>query len=125
LGLGLLANYTYVDSAADDGSALPFASKHQVSASPYFERGPFSIRASYTWRSRYFTGVDANSSLYTRAFTQLDASMSYSVDEHLQFSLNASNLLDSSHYSYAQDGHLVRGLYRNGRRMMRSARFKF
>lgn len=124
-GFGLTANYTYVDASADSGGDLPYASKHQVSISPFYEKGPFSVRTSYTWRSRYFTGVDTNSNLYTGAFSQLDASMSYSIDQHLQFSVNASNLLDSTYYSYADNESLVRGLYKNGRRFMLTARFKY
>lgn len=125
LGFGLTAAYTYVDGHAEDGSQLPFASKHQVSVSPYFERGGLSVRTSLTWRSKYFTGVDTNSSLYTRAFTELGATVNYQVDRHLQFSVSGSNLLNSTYYKYADEVKLVRGMYKNGRRFMLTARFKY
>lgn len=124
-GLGMTANYTFVDAHAHDGSQLPFASRHQVSISPFFERGPVSLRVSYTWRSKYFTGVDTNSNLFSSAFTQLDTSISYSMGPHLQLSLSGSNLLDSTYYSYANNEQLVRGMYKNGRRFQLVARVKY
>lgn len=124
-GLGVTANYTYVDAAAQNGQPLPYASKNQISVSPFYEKGPWSVRASYTWRSSYFTGYDTNSSLYTRAFTQLDASADYSIDAHLQLTFNASNILNSTYYNYSDNVQLVRGIYKNGRRYMTTLRFKY
>src|SRR3546814_2183897 len=58
MGFGVLANYTYSDGNGKDGADLPYNSRHQASLSPFFESGPVAIRGTYTWRSKYFTGID-------------------------------------------------------------------
>ena len=117
-GLGLLANYTLVDGSADNGSDLPFNSRHQVNISPFFESGPFSVRATYTWRSKYFTGLDRGDQMYVRAFTGLDATASYAFNDRVSFTVSGQNLLDSEYYAYANTVSLPRGVYRTGRKLM-------
>ncbi|NWN27600.1 hypothetical protein GY662_22630, partial [Escherichia marmotae] len=66
LGFGVLANYTYSDGKASTGGDLPYNSRHQASLSPFFESGPVALRATYTWRSKYFTGIDRGDQMYVR-----------------------------------------------------------
>ncbi|MET4685112.1 TonB-dependent receptor [Brevundimonas faecalis] len=117
-GLGLLANYTYVDGSADNGQDLPFNSKHQVNISPFFESGPFSARVTYTWRSKYFTGVDRGDNMYVRAYTGLDATAGYAFNERVSLTVSGQNLLDSEYYAYANSVNLPRGIYRSGRKLL-------
>lgn len=130
-GLGLLANYTYADAEADNGSHLPFNSKNQVNISPFFENDRFSARVTYSWRSKYYTQVDRGNFLVTDDYDSLDASFSYRINDHLSLGLDGMNLLDSEYRSYAEvpgvenTEKLVRGLYRTGRRIMASVRFQF
>jgi TonB-dependent receptor len=59
-GLLVGGNYTYVDTRADiDGRrlTLPGASKHIWNASIGYEKGPFQIRASGTYRGKYLDEV--------------------------------------------------------------------
>lgn len=130
-GLGILANYTYADAKADNGSHLPFNSKNQVNVSPFFENDRFSARVTYSWRSKYYTQVDRGNYLVTDDYDSLDASFSYRINDHLSLGLDGMNLLDSEYRSYAEvpgvenTEMLVRGLYRTGRRIMASVRFQF
>lgn len=130
-GLGLLANYTYADAEADNGSHLPFNSKNQVNLSPYYENNRFSARVTYSWRSKYYTQVDRGNFLVTDDYDSLDASFSYRITDNLSLGLDGMNLLDSEYRSYAEVSgvanteKLVRGLYRTGRRVMASVRFQF
>lgn len=117
-GLGLLANYTYVDGSADNGQDLPFNSKHQVNISPFFESGPFSARVTYTWRSKYFTGVDRGDNMYVRAYTGLDATAGYAFNDRVSLTVSGQNLLDSEYYAYANSVNLPRGIYRSGRKLL-------
>lgn len=124
-GFGLLANYTYVDGEADNGSDLPFNSKHQVNISPFFESGPFSARATYTWRSKYFTGLDRGDQMYVREVDTLDATAGYAFNDSVSLTISGQNLLDSEYYSYANTTSLPRGVYRTGRKLMATLSVEF
>ena len=117
-GFGLLANYTYVDGSADNGSDLPCLSRHQVNISPFYENGAFSARVTYNWRSKYFTGVDRGDQMYVRPFTGLDATAGYRFNERVSLTVSGQNLLDSEYYAYANTVSLPRGVYRTGRKLM-------
>ena len=125
MGFGLLANYTYVDGSADNGSDLPFNSRHQVNISPYYENGPFSARVTYNWRSRYFTGVDRGDQMYVRAYTGLDATAGYRFNDQVSLTVSGQNLLDSEYYAYANTVTLPRGVYRTGRKLMATLSIDF
>jgi len=71
-GLGLQANYTYIESYAPGDRAFdmlgnPIAglpvdqlSKHNYNLVAMYERNPFSIRVAYSWRSRYLLTTYSN-----------------------------------------------------------------
>ncbi len=124
-GFGLLANYTYADGSGASGAGLPYNSRDQVNLSPFFEKGRWTARLNYGWRSKYFTSVDRGDNMYARAYTSLDASLGFTINENFNLSLDAMNLLDSEYYNYANVPELPRGVYRTGRRYMATARFNF
>lgn len=71
-GLGVDANFTYIDSRAPGDTAydmygklisgLPVdgLSRYSYNAALLYERDPFSIRLAYTWRSSYLLSTNAN-----------------------------------------------------------------
>jgi iron complex outermembrane recepter protein len=130
-GLGLLANYTRADAKAGSGSRLPFNSKDQVSFSPFFENDRFSARATYSWRSKYYTQADRGNFLVTDGHESLDASLNVKLTPQLTVGVDGMNLLDSEYRSYAEvpgvanTEKLVRGIYRTGRRYMASLRYTY
>lgn len=117
-GLGLDITYTYIDSdlVLEDASGpvdtdfstyapLPFIglSEHAFNATLIYERGPFSARAAYNWRSKFLMGVGANGfngdhngvwrlPVYTDDYGQLDASIQYRMTKSIFLSLMAINL---------------------------------
>lgn len=125
LGFGLLANYTYADASGQDGAPLPYSSKHQVNVSPFYENGPFSARATFTWRSKYFTGVDRGDDMFVRASKTLDVTAGYAVTKNITASVSAQNLLDSEYYAYANTTALPRGVYRTGRKLQATLSVNF
>jgi len=125
LGFGLLANYTYADGKADDGSPLPYNSKNQINISPFYEAGPFSARVTYNWRSKYFTGLDRGDQMYVRAYKGLDATAGYAFSEQVNVSVSAQNLLDSEYYAYANTISLPRGVYKTGRKLQATLSVNF
>lgn len=124
-GLGLIANYTYADGEGRDGAPLPFNSKHQVNISPFLENGPVALRATYTWRSKYFTGVDRGDDMFVRAVSSLDLSATYNFTDNVSLTLAGMNLTDAEYYAYANTTALPRGVYRTGRRYLATLNLTF
>lgn len=124
-GFGVQANYTYSNAKADNGQPLPFNSRHQVNIAPYYEHGPWMLRVTYAWRSKYFTGIDRGDNLYTDDFTSLDATASYQITKNLQLSVDAVNILDETYYTYANVPGQIRGAYKNGVRLGATLRMQF
>lgn len=124
-GFGMLANYTYADGKGQGGAALPYNSKHQVNISPFYEQGPFALRATYTWRSKYFTGVDRGDEMFVRAYKSVDVSGTYNVTENVSVTLSGMNLTDSEYYAYANTPALPRGVYKTGRKFLATVNVTF
>lgn len=130
-GLGLLANYTQADAKAQNGGRLPFNSKHQLTFSPFYENETWSARATYSWRSKYYTQADRGNFLVTDDYGSLEASLSYKISDKLTLGVDAMNLLDSEYRSYAEvpgvaaTEKLTRGIYKTGRRYMATLRFSY
>lgn len=103
--MGVLANYTYVDSEADYTyfgnpvkERLLQLSNGQYNATLYYDDNRFSARASLAYRSDFLTeGPTSQGNLwaYAQSATRLDASTGFNVNEHLKISLEALNLLDT------------------------------
>ena len=104
---------------------MPYNSKHQVSLSPFFESGPFSLRGTYTWRSKYFTGIDRGDNMYVRDSANVDVSATFNVNKYVGLTLSGMNLTDSQYYAYANTENLPRGVYKNGRKALATLNFKY
>jgi iron complex outermembrane receptor protein len=124
-GFGLLANYTYADGQGQDGAPLPYNSKHQVNISPFYENGPIAARVTYTWRSKYFTGIDRGDEMFVRPYKSLDISGTYNFNKNVSLTVAGMNLLDSEYYAYANTTELARGVYRTGRKYMATLSLTF
>ena len=104
-GIGYQVNYTYVDAQAPTAVAgatttLPGLSKNNFNLIGIYEKGPFSFRAAYTWRSQYYTTIYAGSSaqlatnpIFTKQFGWLDASVTYEVNNQWTVYAQGSNIL--------------------------------
>jgi TonB-dependent receptor len=116
-GLGVSANYTYIQSRGLPNSRLnggnpvnnsPIGiagnlpleqlSKHNVNIAAFYERGPISLRAAYNWRSRFLlTSADViipYFPIYNSSTGQLDASVFYSITPQVKVGVQAVNLLN-------------------------------
>jgi iron complex outermembrane receptor protein len=130
-GLGLLTNYTNANAKAQAGGRLPFNSRHQLTVSPFFENDRWSARATYSFRSKYYTQADRGNFLVTDGHKSLDASLGFKINDQLSLGLDAMNLTDSEYRSYAEvpgvaaTQKLTRGIYKTGRRYMATLRFTY
>ncbi len=124
-GFGVVANYTYSEASTDGDFSLPYNSRNAYNLSPYYEQGKWSARINLGWRSEYFTQIGRlNGQQMTDAFTQLDASIGYQINDRLRISLEGSNLLDETYYSYIGSKDHPYYIYKNGRAYMLSLNFK-
>jgi len=126
-GFGLYANYTYSDASTGNADfSLPYNSKNSFNITPYYEKGAWSARINYSWRSAYFTQIGSiGAKQMAAAYKQLDASVSYQIDPHFSVSLQGSNLLNSTYYAYDGSPNNPLNTYKNGRVYMASMHFKF
>lgn len=109
-GLGLQANYTYVDSRTPSsvlGTDAPLAnlSRNSYNIVGMYEKGAISARIAYNWRSAFMSSVTniANVGafpIYTKAYGWLDASFNYNLSKGVMLSFEGNNLLRTARTSY-------------------------
>jgi TonB-dependent receptor len=107
-GLGVQANYTFVDSRAPSpipGQTVPLEnlSRNSYNLVGIYEKGPFSLRAAYNWRDKYVTATTGDAAarpVIVRAQGQLDASISLDVTEQISLTVDATNLTKNKLVDY-------------------------
>ena len=145
-GLGTQLTYTYIDAgdftnpdlAQNRGTfaasqPLQGVSKHTVNATLFYEKGAFSARAAYNWRSEFLItprdDIFPFSPIFGEATGQMDASIFYTVNDNLKLGVQGVNLLDevtrTSQVIDFDGTRLLRNAFRNDRRLTFLARFDF
>jgi iron complex outermembrane receptor protein len=125
-GFGIQTNATFSEADTTNGYNMPYLSKTTFNIIPYFEKGPFSARVSYNWRSEFFTAIGRlNLPMFSDSYKQLDASVSYAITKNIQLVVNATNLLDSTYFAYYQSKYAPMGVYKTGRMLTTSISFKY
>jgi TonB-dependent receptor len=109
-GLGVLANATYqTDHGYNqrsllDGAPLHFPglSRNAYNASVFYEKGRFSTRVSYVWRSSWLINAVGRGNLpeFNAAYGELDLSASYRFWSSFEVFFDAINLTDSQLEQY-------------------------
>ncbi len=137
-GFGTILNYTFVKSDIQYNTAagapslktdLNGLSKNAYNATVYFERDKYSLRLSGAYRDDYLTtvpGRNGNDVEGTKATFNLDMSASYSVNEHLQFVLEALNLTDEYNDQWVDSAADRSSVYHHtGRQYYAGVRYRF
>ncbi len=121
-GLGIQANYTHLHNEGvqnenltldtADGSTVTRSAQdgminagrlEQLSDDAYnlivmYDKGPFGARVAYNWRSKYVNSVNdccIGFPVWNAAEGFLDASLRYALNDHTEFDIQGSNLLDT------------------------------
>lgn len=124
-GFGVTANYTYAKGTLDSGGSLPYNSKNAYSLSPYYEKGAFSARLSYNWRSKYLAGgyVAGAPPATTEDYGDLGATLGYKLNDKVSFTLAGMNLTNEAYKQYIGIKDMPVAHYTTGRRYMASVHF--
>ena len=134
-GLGLQANYTYVDGRIPDRFLGPDAdilnlSRHSANLIGIYEHGPVVTRIAYNWRSK-FRSDSANTQgigsypIYTCGYGWLDASFGYRINDQVTVTLEGANLLKTLRRSYYGAETRPQNAWVNDRQMAVSLSVKF
>ena len=118
-GLGVQANFTYVDSnggkntainlnesaqiagAADQTLPLEGLSKTSYNVALIYEKYGISARLAYNWRERYLLTTSAANiqrPVWSEDYGQLDGSILYSITPQYKVGVQASNILNARTY---------------------------
>ncbi|WBO23142.1 TonB-dependent receptor [Sphingomonas abietis] len=137
-GLGMQANFTYVDSSAPgpatQGGPITTVPLEQLSRYNYnlvgiYEKGKLSARVAYNWRSKYVVTTQGNGTgdrpIFDKPFGELDASISYDVTPHFSLTLEGANLNDAIHSTYFGTTTEPRDVIMNDRRITGVAKITF
>lgn len=141
-GLGLQLNYSYADTNFEypdpsevepglplrdftDPVSIIGLSKHTGSATAYYEKGPFTLRLAYKYRSGYFkpSGLTAIRTVDDAGF--LDMSASYDINPYVQLRLQALNLNNEHQVMYRPVGGSIAESSYFGTSYMLGLRLKF
>jgi TonB-dependent receptor len=112
-GLGLQANFTYVDSKGGSptpgpsgdsatvppGLPLEGLSKKSYNVVGLYQRGPVEARLAYNWRQRWLLTThdgDGKGSVWNDDYGQLDASVFVRINDHVQIGLEGNNLTNTT-----------------------------
>lgn len=138
-GLGLQANYTYVDSSTPTtvsgvgtpvNAPLTNLSKRSYNLIAMYEKGPFSTRIAYNYRSDFVTGFAyfVNTGLLNQVmmgYADLDASLNYNITKNVQIAVQGVNLTNALRYQAYGSKQFPSNIYLDGRQLMASITLRY
>ncbi len=131
-GFGVIANFTYLDAGkaatVQSGPPLPLpgVSKYSYNLVGYYEKGPFSARLAYNYRSGFVNTTTSNfgDGSYGQSYGQMDFSTSFDITKSVGITVEGQNLTDSAVRTQNEYGY-GRGYENVGRRFTAGVRAKF
>jgi TonB-dependent receptor len=135
-GFGVFANLTYVDAEIDVGRnyagrskfPLPGQSDTVANLAFFYEKGPISVRLSYTDRGDYLNEINADDGeldLYWEGRDQLDLTASYQFNKTVEGFVEAKNLTNSAGIRYFGNTSRIYEYEKFGYSIFVGARLKF
>jgi len=122
---GISANYTYADGEETGGQPLIGTSKNTYNLGAYFENERFNARASYTFRSNFYSGLDRATAFSQDDVDNLSMSLGMKVTDSLTVTLDALNLNNPTLRYYALNEDQPRSIYQSGRQYYLNIRARF
>ena len=123
-GFGVITNYTYTDAKETGGGPLVGASKNTYNLTGYFENDTFNARVAYSFRSKFYNGLDRSTAQYQDDTDTVSASIGYKISDQISVSLDGMNLNNPKLKYYANNPDQPTAFYVNGRQYYLSLRVK-
>jgi TonB-dependent receptor len=142
--------YFDIFGVSHNDATLQGLSRHNFNATLLYEHNPFSLRLAYSWRSRYLQTTNANGTnptyqyysgagtsagtsislpVYGDAYGTLDAGATIRVNKHFSFSIQGTNLLNSTARTlmggYPNGMIYTRSWFQSDRRLSAGINFSF
>ncbi|MCS0628171.1 TonB-dependent receptor [Telluria mixta] len=133
-GLGLQANYTYVDSKAASalaGKTVPLEglSKNSYNLIGMYEKGRFKARLAYNWRDGFVVSTSSSGAqgvpIYAKELGTLDFSIGYDVTRQLSIVVDGVNILGAATETYYGNSHSQANYQPLNKRYGIQARYSF
>lgn len=109
-GFGINANYTILDSSLMGASTLNIPlppvglAESTYNFTLFYENDRFQARASYNFKDKYVEGIGYEMyPIWRDGYGQTDISVSYNLNDNIQFNLEAINLTDERTTGYTMD----------------------
>jgi len=135
-GFGVSGSFTYVKGniGFDNGGSPSFDQfaltglSNTANATLIYDKHGISARLSYNWRDSFLTSLNRDSyknPVYTKPYGQLDANISYDLNDHIALSVEGINLTNSSLRTYGRAESNLWFAQELKRRFLFGARYKF
>jgi iron complex outermembrane receptor protein len=133
--LGLQTNLTYVNSSAPTPVAgytapLPNLSRWSYNIVAIYERGRWSGRVAYFWRSQFLQSITVASGVgvvpvQSEAFGQLAAALNYHLSTHLAVTVAGTNLTRAKHQTFIGSVRSPSATYIDDRQYLAGVHYRF
>ena len=133
-GLGVLANYTRLDSDANQTNSLigvevglEGLSDNAYNLTGYYEKNGVSVRLAYNWRDEFLRAAAGLGGTpdFGNTYGQLDLTASYDVTDYLTVFAEVKNLNDEEYRAFEFLSERLRTFNTSGRRIFLGARARF
>ncbi len=108
-GLGVIANWTIINSGSDFRNektnaayGIPGLSENTINFTVFYEKDRIAARVSYNSRDDFLdqTADGQGHPYFVDAYSQIDASLGFTLNDRVAFSLEAINIGDENVYYY-------------------------
>ena len=133
-GLGTQVSYTYAESDANYVNAvanvsygLEGLSKDSYTLVGFYEKYGIQARIAYTWRDKFLQVASGRNGEpeYFDAYGQLDAGISYDINDHFTVYLDGLNLTDENEFIYSVTPDRTKEYRTTGKRVSAGIRFRY
>jgi outer membrane receptor protein involved in Fe transport len=105
-------------------------SKRSYNLVAMYEKGPFSGRIAYNYRSDFVTGFAyfVNTGLLNQemlGYADLDASLNYNITKNVQVAIQGTNLTNTLRYQVYGSKQFPSNIYLDGRQLMASITLRY
>lgn len=133
-GFGFQANFTKVDSdvSFDNTSVATQFAIYGLSDSAnlvaFYDKDAWQARIAYNWRDEFLNGIGDSAGanpVYVEAYGQIDATLSYEINDNLVVTLEGLNITDETRRTHGRDSHMVLNYTELGARYNLGVRYTF